>query len=81
MLLASDEYEANELQDRAEMLQRHGIRAAYHTQSSVKQLEPALELPEAGGALLVESDTQLVSACCRPFLFQLQQGSDLGSLS
>ena len=75
MLLASDEYEANELQGRADMLQRHGIRAAYHSQSSVKQLEPALQLPEAGGALLVESDTQLVSAFCSPFLFKPQKGS------
>ena len=76
MLLASDECEANELQERAEMLQRHGIRAAYHSQSSVHQLEPALQLPEAGGALLVESDTQLVSAFCSPFLFQPQKGSN-----
>lgn len=61
MLLALNAEEAQGLQERAAMLQQNGIRAEYHPQEAVKQLEPALSLPQAGGALLVESDSQLVS--------------------
>ena len=61
MLLALSAEEAQGLQERAAMLQQHGIRAEYHPAKAVKQLEPALTLPQAGGALLVESDSQLVS--------------------
>lgn len=60
MLLALNNQEAQGLQERAAMLQENGIRAEYHPQEAVKQLEPALTLPQAGGALLVESDSQLV---------------------
>lgn len=67
MLLALNAEEAQGLQERAAMLQQHGIRAEYHHQDAVKQLEPALTLPQAGGALLVESDSQLVSIyTCTP---------------
>lgn len=61
MLLALSAEEAQGLQERAAMLQQNGIRAKYHHHKAVKQLEPALSLPQAGGALLVESDSQLVS--------------------
>ena len=60
MLLALTAQEGQDLQDRAAMLQQNGIRAAYHSQAAVTQLEPALQLPHSGGALLVESDAQLV---------------------
>lgn len=61
MLLALNAEEAQGLQERAAMLQQNGFRAEYHPQEAVKQLEPALTLPQGGGALLVESDSQLVS--------------------
>ena len=61
MLLALDAAEAQGLQERAAMLQQQGIKAEYHPQEAVKQLEPALSLPQAGGALLVETDSQLVT--------------------
>ena len=61
MLLALTDQEGQDLQDRAAMLQQNGIRATYHGQAAVRELEPALKLPEAGGALLVQSDSQLVS--------------------
>ena len=60
MLLALNAEEGQELEDRAAMLQQNGIRAAYYSQAAVTELEPALMLPRAGGALLVESDSQLV---------------------
>jgi L-2-hydroxyglutarate oxidase LhgO len=60
MLLALTAQEGQDLQDRAAMLQQNGIRAAYHSQAAVTELEPALQLPHSGGALLVESDAQLV---------------------
>lgn len=60
MLLALNTEEGQELEDRAAMLQQNGIRAAYYSQAAVTELEPALMLPRAGGALLVESDSQLV---------------------
>ena len=62
MLLALSAQEGQDLQERAAMLQQNGIRATYHSQAAVAELEPALQLPHAGGALLVESDSQLVSA-------------------
>lgn len=61
MLLALTAEEGQDLQDRAAMLQQNGIRAAYHSRAAVTELEPALQLPHSGGALLVESDAQLVS--------------------
>lgn len=70
MLLASNHHEARQLQHRAELLQQNGIRASYHNQAAAQELEPALTLPEAGGALLVESDSQLVSISRRPKLHQ-----------
>lgn len=63
MLLALSTEEAQGLQERVALLQQNGIRAEYHPSKAVKQLEPALTLPQAGGALLVESDSQLVSTC------------------
>ena len=60
MLLALTAEEGQDLQDRAAMLQQNGIRAAYHSRAAVTELEPALQLPHSGGALLVESDAQLV---------------------
>ncbi len=60
MLLALTAQEGQDLQDRAAMLQQNGIKAAYHSQAAVMELEPALQLPPSGGALLVESDVQLV---------------------
>lgn len=60
MLLALNAQEAQGLQERAAMLQQHGIRAEYHPQDAVTHIEPALTLPSSGGALLVESDSQLV---------------------
>ena len=60
MLLALTAQEGQDLQDRAATLQQNGIRAAYHSQAAVTQLEPAPQLPHSGGALLVESDAQLV---------------------
>lgn len=60
MLLALDAQESQGLQERAEMLQQNGIRAEFHSQEAVRQLEPALTLPQAGGALLVDTDSQLV---------------------
>ena len=63
MLLALSAEEAQAMQERAAMLQQHGIRANYHPAKAVKQLEPALTLPQAGGALLVDADSQLVSIC------------------
>lgn len=63
MLLALNAEEAQRLQERAAMLQQNGIRAEYHPQEAVKQLEPALTLAQSGGALLVESDSQLVRLC------------------
>ncbi len=60
MLLALTAQEGQDLQDRAAMLQQNGIRAAYHSRAAVTELEPALQLPHSGGALLVESDAQLV---------------------
>ena len=64
MLLATASHEADQLIQRAAMLQQNGIRAAYHSASAVKELEPALQLPDDGGALLVESDAQLVRFWC-----------------
>lgn len=60
MLLALTAQEGQDLQDRAAMLQQNGISAAYHGRAAVTELEPALQLPHSGGALLVESDAQLV---------------------
>ena len=60
MLLALTAQEGQDLQDRAAMLQQNGIRAAYHSRAAVTEFEPALQLPHSGGALLVESDAQLV---------------------
>ena len=65
MLLALSAEEAQGLQERAAMLQQNRIRAEYLPSKAVKQLEPALTLPQAGGALLVETDSQLVSICIR----------------
>ena len=62
MLLASTAEEVQGLQERASLLQSHGLKAEYHTQEHVRQLEPALTLPRAGGALLLEADSQLVRA-------------------
>lgn len=62
MLLALSAQEGQDLQERAAMLQSNGIKATYHSQAAVAELEPALQLPQAGGALLVESDSQLVRA-------------------
>lgn len=62
MLLALSAQEGQDLQERAAMLQQNGIKATYHSQAAVAELEPALQLPQAGGALLVESDSQLVRA-------------------
>ncbi|KAL3150373.1 hypothetical protein ABBQ32_000212 [Trebouxia sp. C0010 RCD-2024] len=59
MLLALNDQEAQGLLERAAMLQENGIRAKYYPREAVEQLEPALTLPQAGGALLVESDSQL----------------------
>ncbi|DBA78931.1 hypothetical protein WJX77_006610 [Trebouxia sp. C0004] len=59
MLLALTAEEGQDLQDRAAMLQQNGITAAYHSRAAVTKLEPALQLPHSGGALLVESDAQL----------------------
>ena len=64
ILLASASHEADQLQQRADMLQQNGIRAAYHSSADLKELEPALQLPDDGGGLLVESDSQLVRRCC-----------------
>ena len=66
MLLALNGQEAQGLRERAAMLQEAGVRAEYFPQEDVKQLEPALALPQAGGALLVESDSQLVRSCILP---------------
>lgn len=71
MLLALNDQEAQGLLERAAMLQENGIRAKYYPREAVEQLEPALTLPQAGGALLVESDSQLVRLCTHTHMHTL----------
>lgn len=61
MLLAATASEAQALQERIGPLHNMGIQAVFYDSAAVKQAEPALTLPSEGGALLVQSDAQLVS--------------------
>ena len=61
MLLAVTASEAQALHDRAGPLHDMGVKAVFYDHKAVKQVEPSLVLPAEGGALLVESDAQLVS--------------------
>lgn len=63
MLLAVTAKEAQALHDRAAPLHDMGIKAVFYDHEAVKQVEPALVLPAEGGALLVETDAQLVRRC------------------
>lgn len=63
LLLASTEAESAALAERQLSLNGHAVRATFLDRTRLGDVEPALHLPRGGGALLVQSDAQIVSAC------------------
>ena len=63
MLLAGDEEQAADLEQRCEALRAAGQQAHLLDAGQATHAEPALRLPAGGAALLTPRDAQLVRAC------------------
>eukprot|EP00798_Chlamydomonas_sp_ICE-L_P012539 gene12539-15754_t len=60
LLLASTEAEAQQLKERQAMLSSHGVASMYLNAAAVQELEPAVSIPEVGGGLVTDLDSQIV---------------------
>eukprot|EP00252_Welwitschia_mirabilis_P006721 TRINITY_DN1761_c0_g1_i2.p1 TRINITY_DN1761_c0_g1~~TRINITY_DN1761_c0_g1_i2.p1 ORF type:complete len:461 (-),score=73.18 TRINITY_DN1761_c0_g1_i2:339-1721(-) len=56
------------LQQRADQLQSAGIRAQFYSGSSLRELEPSLEVGENGGAIFVPDDSQIDARLATSFI-------------
>jgi glycine/D-amino acid oxidase-like deaminating enzyme len=65
MLLAWAPGELAALAARAEALRAAGLPARLLDAAALRAAEPALAVPQWGGALQLASDSQIVRRCCR----------------
>eukprot|EP00798_Chlamydomonas_sp_ICE-L_P031949 gene31950-33733_t len=68
LLLASTEAEAQQLKERQAMLSSHGVASMYLNAAAVQELEPAVSIPEVGGGLVTDLDSQISGRATARFM-------------